>query len=356
MKNARLLAVAIALAAGIAAAAESEPVPLARQYERVLEALRNNPSSQTALLRLAQPTDPNDPQVRAAFDRIVDALKESAAKKPSDFFIAYNYYRVLWKKYEFFRDPNVATAAADQMVKATSLADPFSNQPAMCSFDMSLNILAMDEENAKQAFKGKSREVVIKMLEQTRRRGRSSDLRPRGQGPYARRAALAMGILYAESGDAELAESRFREAIRLDTTPGYVTNRAYDHLGRLMLAAGNVEAAEAMLESAGRAQPDSSLKSLGYAWQLARALIDKGRFQKPIEYLEKGFRVVQEAGTRPDPDLVYGIAYAYTKLGKADDAIRYWGHYESLVDPNEEQRKEGLRLAKELATKTPVGP
>jgi tetratricopeptide (TPR) repeat protein len=355
MKTIRLLAL-VALTAAGAAALGAETVPLLKQYANVLEAVRNDPASQTALMKLPAPSDPTDPGQRAAFDEIVAALKLAAAKAPNDFFVAYNYYRALWKQYEYFGDLRAAADAAEQLVKATKLADPFSNQSAMCAYSMSLNILGMDESHAKKVFKGTAREAVIDLLTTARSRARGADLRPRGKGPYARRATLALGILHAQAGNRKAARRLLREAIRLDPKRGFVTNRAYDQLGRLMLADENIKAAEAMLESAGEVEPDANLRNVGYAWRLARELIDHGRHKKAVAYLERGFDVVTKAGTRPDPDLVYALAFGLTQLGRANDALRYWGHYKALVDPNEEQRRKGLEIAKKLAVSTPIEP
>jgi hypothetical protein len=322
--------------------------PTAQLYKDVLEQLKNKPDSPDILLNLRPPTDRADAEQRAALDSVVTFAPEPAKASPKSFEIAYNDYFARWTRYVYYRDVADATEAFALLKKAEALAGPGSEQQARCALDRAQDVLALTPEHAATICGEPQKDAAINQFVAAKKAAQN-------KGPYASRAALALGDLYIEKSQAKEATEFLREALDLDPERGYVTNQAYDRLGLILLAERNLDGAQTMLMSAAKITPDHDLKTAGYASRLARALIESGRFEKPVEYLELAHNVLSKAGGRSSPDLLYALAYGLTKMDKSGPALMYWKQYLDLNDPDEAQRKKGAEHAHSLAVSTSKG-
>lgn len=349
----RFLCVALLVAsAAPAIAAQRQPSdPTVALYQSVLERLTAQPDSPVALAALQIPSKPGDAAQRRAFDAIVSLLEEAARQKPQSFEIAYNLYVALWKRHLYFGDDADAKRAFAQLDAAEKLAEPQSEEKTRAVFERAANLLAVKKSLAEEIVGGDVREEAARLFIEAK-------LRAMSRGTYARRSALALADLAIERGETEKARSYLREALELDPKRGYTTNRAYDRLGVLLLDAGKVDEAVVMLESAGNVVFDDDLKTNGYAWALARRLIDArglADYTKPVEYLRKAYETATEQNGTVSPDFLYALALGCEKARNLDLALLYWEHYLKLNDPKTEQRLEGERRAKALLARTVRG-
>lgn len=338
----------VVLAAPVTAAQRQPSDPTVALYQSVLERLTAQPDNTVALAALQTPSNPGDAEQRRALDAIVSFLEDAARQKPQSFEIAYNLYVSLWKRHLYFGEDADARRAFAQLDVAEKLAEPLSEERARVVFERAANLLAVKKELAEELVRGDVREEAARLFIEAK-------LRAMSKGTYARRSALALADLAIERGEIEDARSYLREALELDPKRGYATNRAYDRLGVLLLNAGKVDEALVMLESAANVVFDDDLKSNGYAWVLARRLIDAGNltdYTKPVEYLQKAYGITTEQKGTVTPDFLYALALGCEKVRSFELALLYWDRYLKLNDPNTEQRLEGERRAKALLART----
>ena len=321
------------------------PDPIVTLYTNVFDQLTVKPDDATIMMTLLPPTDVRSAAQRRALDGVVDCLSAAFEKSPKTFLIACNYYQALWSRYLYYKATDDAAAALAQLEKALALTAPRSAERSRCTFDLAQNTMTVGPTAAAKLFTGGRKEAAIKRFIAAK----SAAL---GRGPYAARSALALAGLYKGKGFKKNAKKEVREAIELDTGRGYVTNRAYDLYGGIMLDEGNVDGALAMLESAGSVQPDSDLKSLGYAHRLAERLIEAKREKEAVEYLERVGKLAEEGKTSLNYDLAHTIAMGYTNLGNTERALLYWKKYIDMDDPNEARRKAATETAQRLAIAT----
>jgi tetratricopeptide (TPR) repeat protein len=342
MKSALVLAV---LAVGVPAAAQDDAI--VKLYGDVLHELHKRPADTTALLALQPPTDPKNAAQRAALDRIIHFLQQEARKHPDDFQRAYNAYLALRNRYSFYGALGDASAAILQLKGAAKAAPERSVARARCAYEYARLLLDLKTEHAAKLAGGNVRRAAIQQFLKAKTLAK-------GRPPYAPRSALALGELHIDAGNLDKAKTFFREALRLDKDRGYVTNRAYDRLGLMRVSAGDFDGALAMLEAAGRVQLDADLRTRGFAWSLARALVESGRLEKPVQYLEQSYQRIRKHGGSPGPDLLYSLALGYTELKQRGPALLYWDRYFAVTDPNEEQRTRAKKKAAELAASMPA--
>ena len=339
------------LTAGAAYAAEDDPV--VELYKNVLAQLKQEPGNPTAMLVLRPATKPKDPAQIAAYADIVTLLEAAVRRNPKDFRTAHNLYLALWNRYLYFDRGRDAPLALDQLKKAARLAKPGSTERARCAYEDAENRLVIKDKTAATLPAGPGREAVlnelrnaaIKQFVVAKRAAMSS-------GPYARRAALALGGLYIDKGDAKNAKLYLREALDLDTGAGYITNHAYDLLGLVLLAEKNIDGAATMLGRAGKVKMDEGLKVRGYAHRLARALIESKTYAGPVEYLERAYQLSTKNKGTIEPDFLYALALGYTRMGRPGTALLYWKKYMDLGDPDTAQRTKAKEIAESLAIST----
>jgi len=346
----RLVLACVLLLAPCPALAAEHPRPpkegaTEKPYEHALLLLRKAPDDPTALVGLSPVTGPRTPEERAAFERLVAFLGQAAQDDPKSFGVAYNHYTALWTSYLHFGRPADARAAFAELERGIPLAGTDPETRARCHFELARNILALPKDHASEIFPKGPRDAAIEHFIQAKRAAMS-------RGYFAARAALALGDLYIEKADADQARKSLREALELDTERGYVTNHAYDLLGLVLLARGNVNGAEVMLEAAGRVRPDDDIRALGHGHRLAWALIESGRYEKPLAYLENVFALAEKGG-RIDAELVYELAVGHTRAGHTSRALWCWDKYLGLKDPDERRRKKAEAMARELAASVP---
>ncbi len=335
--------VCVLLAAGLTFAAG--PDPTVTLYTEVFDHLKVKPTDELILLRLRPPTDRGNAAQSEALDAIVDLLAAAAKEAPKDFVLNHNYYQAIWTRYAFYQKTADAAAAFEQLERTARLTNARSPERARCLFELADNTMALDPATARKLVGKDRKAVAIKRFSDAKRAAMS-------RGPYAARSALALVDLYISSRDAANAKTQIREALDLDKDRrGYVTNHAYDRFGLVLLSEGNVEGALAMLDAAGRVTVDADLKSEGFAFRLARALIVMKHAEEAIEYLDKVMKLVDEGKTALTYDIAYTTARGYTDLGKADEALIYWKRYVDMGDPDENRRERAIKIAQDLAVK-----
>jgi len=321
------------------------PDPIVTLYTNVFDQLTVKPDDPTIMMTLLPPTDVRSAAQRRALDGVVDCLSAAFEKNPTKFLVAYNYYQALWSRYLYYKATDDAAAAFAQLEKALELTAPRSAERSRCKFELAQNTMTVGPAAAAKLFTSGRDDVAIKRFIAAKSAALS-------RGPYAARSALALAGLYIGKGDKRNAKKEVREAIELDTGRGYVTNRAYDRYGEIMLNEGNVDGALAMLESAGSVHPDSDLKSLGYDHRLAQRLILMKREKEAVEYLERVVKLAEEGKTSLNYDLAHTIATGYTNLGNTESALLYWKKYIDMGDPDEDRRKSAIDRAQRLAIAT----
>lgn len=321
------------------------PDPIVTLYTNVSDQLRVKPDDPTVMTTLVPPTNLRNTAQREALDGVVDLLRAAFEKSPKKYSIALNYHRALWSRYLYYKATDDAVAAFAQLEKVLDLAAPRSSERARCMFELAQNTMTVGPAAAARLFTTSRQEVAIERF----KAAKSAAL---GRGPYAARSALALADLYKTKGDKTAAKKEVREAIDLDTERGYVTNRAYDRYGVILLSEGNSDGAIAMLESAGSVHPDPDLKSLGYAYRLARALILTKHEKEAIEYFERVVKLADEGKTTLNYDVVHTIATGYTNLGQTELALMYWKKYIDMGDPDERRRQRATAIAQKLAIAT----
>jgi tetratricopeptide (TPR) repeat protein len=320
------------------------PDPTVTLYTDVFDQLKVKPNDPTIMMTLRPPTDRRSTAQREAYAEIVECLSAAAEKEPKNFRIAYNYYQALWSRYLYYGATDDAGAAFTQLQKALRLAEVRSPERARCAFELADNTMTVGRTAAKKLFEGGRRALAVKRYLTAKEAALS-------RGPYAARASLALAELYRTAEPAK-AKKQIRDALELDTGRGFVTNRAYDQFGLVLLAESNVEGALAMLEAAGSVRPDADLKSLGYAHRLPRALISMKRVREAVEYLDKVVKLAEKGDTTINYDLAHTIATGYTALGNSATALKYWQDYIAMGDPDEGRRKRAVKTAQALAIAT----
>ena len=336
----RIACVVLLLAVAGSASAEDAMVKL---YGEVLHEVRKKPDNPRALAALQPPSNTKDPAQRALFGDIVTTLEKAARQNPGNFGTAHNYYRALWEKYLYYGAVGDAKLALGQLEKTTSLAKIGSEERTRCVYERAVDILALKKEHAESIIGGDRIEAAIKQFTKAKRAAMN-------EGPYARRAILALAGLYMDKKDVQSAKQALRDALRLDTRRGYITNRAYDRLGRLRLDEGKLDGALAMLAASGRVEPDADLRARGFAWRLARRLLESGQGEKAMAYLQSAYDRSTQVKARVHPNLVYSLALGYTRTNKKGLAILYWKRYLDLPHSDQEQRRIARKTATELAT------
>ncbi len=377
------------------AASAAEKDATVKLYKDVLVRLRRHPGDRTATLLLRPPAARIRPAHHAAMDDIVALLRDAADGKPNNFNVAYNYYRAVWNRYLYFGAEADSAAAFKLLNKAAKLTQPSSYQRAQCAYEYAENALAMKQEKEsalrrirwllarqKSALAKKEKDAAALPPDENRdadierlrlsipeltdsipqlqqQIGKWRDLAierfiaarraAMTKGRYAARSAFILGDLYFEKAENRKAKTCLREALDLDTPHGYITNQAYDRVGLVLLAEGNVEGAEAMLESAGSVKPDDDIRSFGFAHRLARALIESGTYNAPVAYLSRAVELADEGVEALNPDLVYALALGYTEMGNSRSAIMYWKRYLDMHDANEAQRRKAKEIVERLA-------
>ncbi|MFO7898579.1 MAG: hypothetical protein R6V58_05920 [Planctomycetota bacterium] len=341
-------------AAGAAAGQQKSVVD---QYQHALALLQEAPAHPYAVLGLVPPSNRENAEERAALDRVVASLAGAAKKQPEDVTVRLNYHRALWRRFLYYGavgDGEKALAQLDAVIRTT---DPGTEQSTRAFYERAVAVRTLrhavardlvSEETAGKVVDGDLGRAAIRHFLEAKKAAMS-------QGLYGRRSALALGQLYyAVQNDPEAAEKALREALELDPGRGYVTNHAYDVLGRIRLARGKVGRAVTMLEAAGNVSLDADLRTAGFAAELAVQLIKLNRTQDAIGYLKKVHKLATQDGGRASPDVAYALALAYTKLDEPGPALLFWQKY---LDANEtgpgararrtEAQKEAARLAAE---------
>ena len=318
------------------------PDPIVTLYTNVLDQLKVKPDDPTIVMSLVPPTDLRSAAQREALDDVVDCLSAAVTKNPKTFGIGFNYYQALWTRHIYYKSVDDATAAFAQLEKTLALAKPRSPERSRCTFELAQKTLAVDAATAAKLFTGDRSDLAIKRFIVAKNAAVDN-------GPYAARSALALTRLYITKGNKRAAKKEVREAIDLDTGRGYVTNRAYDRYGIILLSEGNADGAIAMLETAATVQPDSDLKSLGYAHRLARALILSNHEKEAVEYLEHVVKLAKQGKTSLNYDLIHTLATGYTQQGRTQLAVLYWKKYIDMGDPDEGRRKRATATAQRLA-------
>ena len=321
------------------------PDPIVTLYTNVFDHLTVKPDDPVIMMTLLPPSNLRSAAQRRALDAVVDCLNAAFEKDPKKYAVAFNYYKALWSRYLYYKTADDAAAAFAQLEKALELAAPRSPERGRCTFELAQNTLTVAPAEAAKLFPEGRQDVAIK-------RFKTAKNAALGRGPHAARSALALANLYRVKGDKKIAKKEIREAIELDTERGYVTNRAYDRYGIILLSEGNIDGALAMLQSAGSVQPDSDLKSLGYDYRLARLLILAKREKEAVEYLERVVKLAEEGKTSLNYNLLHTLATGYSNLGRTERALIYWKKYIDLGDPDEGRRKRAIATAQRLAIAT----
>lgn len=105
--------------------------------------------------------------------------------------------------------------------------------------------------------------------------------------PAARTTALpSMAMLAAQAGEWQKARRYAQDALATPATVIDSVHIANNVLGLVALHDGDVTGAELYLRAAGSAKGDTSLKRWGPTLALAKALLDRGRNQAVLEYLQ----------------------------------------------------------------------
>ena len=312
-------------------------------YKDLLIQVQNRPGDRALLLALQPPSNVRDRRQRALLGEMVDWLAASARKKPADFAIGRNYYTVLWARYTYYGAVADGVRALAQLAAITKLTKPNTVPRAGCEFERAMKILGAKKEHAGQLAGGDPAAVAIGLLIQAKRSAMS-------KGAYARGAALELGNLYKAKGDVKKARESYREAIRLDPGRGYVTNRAYDALGQLLIAERQPSRALTLLESAGAVSPDAGIRAFGFASKLATLLTNAGKSKQALAYLQKAYDASIESKSTLDPNLVYALALSYEKLGKTGPAILYYKRYLDLRGSDPRQRQKAKATVERLVT------
>jgi len=120
--------------------------------------------------------------------------------------------------------------------------------------------------------------------------------------------------------------SDLQKIILHDKQFGLDSNWALDQLGLSALAEGNIQAAEVYLKLAGEVRPGGMLPASGYAKGLAFELINAGRLDTAISYLEFAWRNESRLTHRT----AYGLGLAYLKKGDEQKAAKLFRQYLKL--------------------------
>jgi hypothetical protein len=105
--------------------------------------------------------------------------------------------------------------------------------------------------------------------------------------PAGRNSALPLMAGWAvQSGDWEKARNYALDALSSASRVSDSTHAANNVLGLVALHGGDVASAEAYLRAAGKTNGSSTLKRWGPNLALAKALLDKGRKEAVLEYLQ----------------------------------------------------------------------
>ncbi|MFW6159078.1 MAG: tetratricopeptide repeat protein [Planctomycetota bacterium] len=344
----------LATAAGAAAGQQESVVD---QYRHVLTLVEKDPAHPYAVLGLVPPTNRENAAEREALDRVVESLAAPAKKQPEDASVRLNYHRALWRRCLYYGSADDGKKALAQLDALIGMTDPGTEENARAFYERAVAVRTLrdaltrgllSETTAGKVVGGDLGKTTIRYFIDAKRAAMS-------QGLYGRRSALALGQLYyAVQNDADAAEKALREALELDPDRGYVTNHAYDLLGRLRLAGGKIGRAVTMLEAAGNVSLDADLRTAGFAAELAIHLIKLNRTQDAIGYLRKVHKLATQDGGRASPDIAYALALGYTKLDEPGPALLFWQKY---LDANQtgpgarerraEAQKEAARLAAE---------
>ncbi len=334
-----------------APAVADQPETMAEQYRQVLAQVQEDPGHGYAVLQLLPPTDVEDQAERDALDAVVDALAEAVEESPDAFDVRFNYHRVLWRRFLYYQTADDGKQALAQLTTLAEVVDPGSMQQARAKYERAAAVQTLLEavqhetlpaDLAAQVAEGDPTEVAIAYFEAAR------DAAP-PEGWHDMRSALELGRLYyASDNDLDKAERFLRNALGFDEDRGYVTNQAYDLLGRIELARGRPDRALIMLNAAADVTPDSSLLAEGFAGRLAIDLIKLDHTQEVLGYLEKVNKMTDEHEGQQSPHVNYALALGYTRRGQKGPALLFWQRYLEMSEtgPGADARRE--RAQKEV--------
>jgi tetratricopeptide (TPR) repeat protein len=341
----RTFCVVFVLLASVALAADADPV--LKQYQDALEQLRNKPAAAGPLLSLLPPSNPPTAEQRAALNGLVSFVDGAASKAPKDFALQHNLYVALWQRYLLLGAVGDARRARKQALVAKDLAEAESTDRAQCAYEHALTGLGLQPGHVAAVLGASPVDANIAAFKSAMRATVN-------KGPYVPRASLHLGELYLQKGEAKDAERYLRAALALDKRGrrGYISNRAYDALGRLKLSANDVDAAATMLTAAGDVQIDADLKAQGFAIALAAKLNEKERHRVVSDYLKAAHAMAKKGDGRIQPELVYHLALSYGKTNKNGPALVHWQEYFGMHDPDATRRASARKIARKIAIGT----
>ncbi len=339
----------------LAPAVADQPGSMAEQYRQVLAQVREDPGHGYAVLQLLPPVDVEDQAEREALDAVIDALAGAVEENPDAFDVRLNYHRALWRRFLYYQTADDGKQALAQLTTLAEIVDPGSMQQARATFERAAAVqtllAAVQHETlpadvAAQVAEGDPAEVAIAYFEAAR------DAAPPA-GWHDMRSALELGRLYYSSAnDLEKAERSLRNALEFDEDRGYVTNQAYDLLGRIELARGRPDRALIMLNAAANVTPDPTLLTEGFAGRLAVDLIKLDHTREVLQYLETVNKITEDNDGQQSPHVNYALALAYMKRGQKGPAILFWQRYLEMSETGpgadarrERAQKEADRLA-----------
>lgn len=324
--------------------------PILDLFKNAKFKLEQNPADPDALVQvrpLFQQIDSaltlKNPTYKEQVTALVDVMKAAATDKPEDAKVLHNCYETYWIRYSLYHDVTDAKAANEQLDAAAKASEKDSNMAARCLYEQARLILSLSADDAKTVI-GDETPADAAAAKLTAAKTRAVN-----KGYYAAHAALDLSEIYFDQKKYDDAKNMARVAMAIDETKGFVTNGAYDCIGRVLIEESNLDGATVMLDAAMKVAQDSDIQAAGYNTKLAWALIEKDRPAEAVAYLKKVVEVSKEKNYRLPPFTLYALGMGYSKQGDSQQALVNLTEYLKSNDLNDARKQAAKKLAAELA-------